>query len=66
MRDDPKIYVTCDLCEDYTTEVGLTPLARGSYDERHVDATLVSNGWVLDNRTEQDICPDCAEGRELT
>ena len=61
MRDDPKIYVTCDICEDTITEVGLTSLAQGAYDERNVDKVLISNGWTLDNETEQDICPDCAD-----
>ena len=60
MRSDPNILVTCDICEDATTEVGLTPLARAAYDERNVDNALRNNSWFLDRDTGKDICPDCA------
>ena len=59
MRNDPTIMVTCDKCQKYEDEIGLTALARDTYDERHVNACLEKLGWHLDNG--QDLCPDCVE-----
>ena len=60
MRSDPTIVVFCDCnrCSD-SIEVGLTMLARGSYDERGVERELVINGWLCaDGR---DLCIDCKD-----
>lgn len=59
MRTDPAITVICDECND-DMEVGLTALARGSYDERDVDAKLEREGWTKDG--DRDLCSDCSEG----
>ena len=61
MRSDPHIIVTCDECGSYEDELGLTPLARGGYDERNVDNSLETLGWKLENG--RDICPECIEER---
>ena len=59
MRSDPNILVTCDICENLDTEVGLTPLPRGAYDERYVDNALKAQGWALEDNN--DICPNCQD-----
>lgn len=63
-KSEPEITVTCNgYCGDATV-VGLTALARGAYDERHVDAELKRRGWVSDG--DKDYCGGCAEERGLT
>lgn len=62
MRSEPHIIVTCDRCEDYTSEVGLTALAGHCYDERNVDGELRREGWRLSDGG--DICPNCIEDEE--
>jgi len=56
MRSDAYITVTCDKC-GADEEVQLTSIARGGYDERHVDSHLESLRWNIDDG--KDICPDC-------
>jgi hypothetical protein len=63
-RSDPQIQVTCNgNCGDIIT-VGMTPLARGAFDERNVNANLKRDGWI--STGENDYCPTCASERELT
>lgn len=58
-RSEPTITVICDNCGD-EIQVALTALARRSYDERHVDAHLESQGWGKPNDDDGlDLCPDC-------
>ena len=57
MRGEPQIEVCCDRCKEATEIMGMTALARGSYDERNIDRQLDGMGWTIDNG--EDICPDC-------
>lgn len=56
MRGEPTIIVTCDECGD-DVEMGMTALARGSYDERNLNASILNMGWEI--RGDKDICSDC-------
>lgn len=71
MRSDPTITVTCDWClkagsHGYMSaaniQVGMTPLARGSYDERNLEAAIVRERWAVQGG--EDICEDCWTNRE--
>lgn len=57
MRSEPTITITCDRCEVEEVTVGLTALARRSYDERNVDGELKRFGWKVEDG--QDICDEC-------
>jgi hypothetical protein len=59
VRSDPIITITCDRCQIYEDEVGMTPLAGGGYDERNIDGELRRGGWKKEG--DSDICPDCVE-----
>ena len=58
-RSSPYITVICDAC-GCETEEPLTALARGSYDERHVEANLEASGWVVEEGGDF-CCEDCAK-----
>ncbi len=58
MLSDPCIFVTCDFC-GWDEEVPLTACARGSYDERNVNITLLTWGWEAEGDVHK--CPDCVE-----
>lgn len=63
MLTDPSIWVVCDYC-GVEEEIPLTACAGGVYDERNVNITLTTWGWVeVDSGTHK--CPDCVrEERE--
>ncbi len=63
-KSEPQITVDCDGNCGESTMVGLTSLARASYDERHVDDDLKREGWVSEG--DKDYCANCAEEREMT
>lgn len=63
MLEDPTVLVICDgdnsdVC-DQEIQVRLTPLARGSYDERDVEADLEMSGWRIEDGKH--LCPNCVE-----
>jgi hypothetical protein len=65
MSSDPYVIVTCDRCETYTDELGLTALAgRGQYDERNLPADLARNGWRVEEDGHRHTCPDCQDEEE--
>lgn len=59
-RTDASITVTCDGegC-DMDIQLILAATAQRSWDERHVDAELRREGWVVANG--RDYCPDCIQ-----
>jgi len=50
--------MTCDFCR-YEQEFGLTPLGRGGYDERHLQAKSERAGWHW--QEGKHICDECVE-----
>lgn len=63
MLEDPTILVICDggnsdIC-DLEIQVRLTSLARGSYDERNIEADLEEAGWCI--KDGKHLCPNCEE-----
>ena len=58
MRSNPTMLVECDKQCGVVEELGLTPLPRSAWDERSVDAILVTKGWNISGG--KDICPECA------
>ena len=54
---DPQVEVTCDNCGE-SIYIGLTPLAKNSYDERNVSSSLESFGWVIENDMHF-CCEEC-------
>lgn len=61
MRSDPLVTVTCDRCQD-CEQVGLTALARNSYDERNLEGDLRRMGWTTNG--DRDLCEECSEHQE--
>jgi hypothetical protein len=62
VKGEPLMTVSCDRCETYEDEYGLTSLARGGWDDRNVQRQMERNGWkTIDG---EDICPDCQEAAD--
>ena len=63
-KTDACIMVECDNCHE-TTEIFLTALAGGAWDERNVARKLEHEGWVTDPHDDNlHLCPSCAESGE--
>ena len=63
MIGDPEIAVNCD--NEGCGEVdyyGMTPLARGSFDDRNLMSELESDGWIVDEDANLTYC--CEECKE--
>lgn len=62
MLEDPTVLVVCDgdsdVC-DLEIQVRLTPIGRGGYDERDVEADLEDMGWCIED--DKHLCPFCTE-----
>jgi len=53
---DPTVRVMCDKCEE-EEEFEMTVLARGNFDMRDLDKSLLRMGWRIVG--DQHFCPDC-------
>lgn len=59
MRGDPIIRVECNGGCGTEEEFGMTPLARGSFDDRNLEADLRAARWTVVGEDEE-YCEDCA------
>ena len=60
--NDPTITATCDMCGEESDEMKMCPLAKGSFDDRHIAKRLEHQSWKLEDGVDGTIiCPDCVE-----
>ena len=55
---DPRVEVECDECGHFES-FGLTPLARGAWDDRDLEKQIERLGWKSIGGDEY-LCYDCA------
>ena len=59
--EDPQVDVTCDGCS-CVVSMGMTALARHSWDMRHLEGALKGMGWKnIPEGSDFWYCEDCAE-----
>lgn len=57
MINDPTVLVECDGGCGENLTLSLTPLARGSWDDRYVNSRLEIEGWIIVD--DYVYCPEC-------
>ena len=61
---EPQVEVFCDGPDNCQASemFGLTPIARGGYDERHLKHQIEALGWLVQG--DSHYCVDCREQQE--
>lgn len=61
---DPTVTVECNICCEQE-KFGMTPLARGAFDERGLVGAMAARGWWTDPANDNyQLCEGCKHDRD--